>query len=338
MNLELTRRFRAGSVPGNRACFLRLGLTIAVFTLGALPVAGQAQSPEEDDLSAARARVAAEPENAGAQCSLAEAAMDTGDLDLAMDAAERCVELDDGVARHQLVLARAHLEKAQVAGGLGALSNALKGKAAAERAVKLDPGYVPARAMLLDYHLQAPAIAGGSHREAKRQAQEIARHDPALGVWARLRVLDDDAEDSKLREIYEAAVPLIGTPADSNRTALSTAIAVANRVRSDVLRENFIAELYATHPEDPSVRYARARLWILQNRELERAEAILTEYIDLEELPRGAPARAGAHWRLGQVYEKQGDVQRALLQYRKAVELRPDFQEAREDLDRLTSG
>lgn len=338
MNLEQARRFRAGRAAGHRIFPFALGLTLAALALGGLPMTVRAQSPDGDDLRAARARAAAAPEDAGVQCTLAETAMDVGDLELAMEAAERCVELDDRVARHQLVLARAHLEKAQTAGGLGALSSALKGKAAAERAVKIDPSYLPARVMLLNYHLQAPAIAGGSGREAKRQAQEIARRDPALGAWAKLRILEDDAGDSELRDVYEAAASLIGTPADSSRTALNTAIAVANRVRSDALREKLISELHAAQPKDASVRYARARLWILQNRELDRAEALLTEYISLEELPRGAPSIAGAHWRLGQLYEKRGELQRALEQYREAVELTPDFAEARADLDRLTKG
>jgi tetratricopeptide (TPR) repeat protein len=337
MNLWLTRRAGATRSPGNRAlpCAL-LGATLAALAIAGAPMRVYAQSADGDDLSAARARAAASPEDAGVQCALAETALDAGDLDLAVEAAERCTELDDHVARHLLVLARAHLEKAQAAGGLGALSGAWKGKAAAERAVKIDPAYLPARVLLLNYHLQAPTIAGGSRREAKRQSRELARRDPALGVWARLRVLDDDAGDPDLQAIYAAAAPLIGTPADSGRTAVSTAIAVANRVRSDALRERLISELHAAHPEDPSVRYARARLWILQNRELDRAEAVLTQYISLRDLPPGAPGPAAARWRLGQLYEKRGDVQRAREQYREAVELRPDFAEARADLKRLT--
>lgn len=304
-----------------------------------LPMAAEAaQDPGGEGFSMARARAAANPTDAGLQCELAEAAMDAGKVDLGVDAAERCVKLAGGVARYQLTLSHAYLEKAQAAGGLGGLTNALKGKAAAERAVEIDPSYLPARVMLLNYHLQAPGIAGGRRREAKRQAEEIARRDPVLGVWARLRVLDEDAGDEELQAIHEAAAPLIGTPTDSNRTAVSTAIAAATRVHSDVLRERLISGLYAQHPGDPSVRYSRARLWILQGRNLDQAEAILTEYISAAELPPDAPSKAGAHWRLGQAYEMRGDRDAAIEHYRSALEIRPSFDEAKADLERLTKG
>lgn len=313
-------------------------LAIASLAMPATARAAATQSPGAGGLAAARARAEADPEDAGLQCALAEAAMDAGELDLGLDAAKRCVELAGRVPAHQLTLSRAYLEKAQAAGVLGALGNALKGKAAAERAVEIDPSYLPARVMLLNYHLQAPGIAGGRRREAKRQAEEMARRDPVLGAWARLRVLDEDAGDEELAAIYETAAPMIGTPADSNRNAVSTAIAAATRVNSDVLREKLISRLFTEHPGDPSVRYSRARLWILQGRNLDEAETILTGYIALRELPWDAPSKAGAHWRLGQVYETRGDIDTAIEHYRSAIELRPKFDEARADLERLTGG
>ena len=48
-----------------------------------------------------------------------------------------------------------------------------------------------------------------------------------------------------------------------------------------------------------------------------------------------APDAAAAHWRLGMVKEKGGDKARARTEYQKALELRPDFEEAKKSLAKL---
>lgn len=54
--------------------------------------------------------------------------------------------------------------------------------------------------------------------------------------------------------------------------------------------------------------------------------------------PSEAPSRAGAHWRLGRACENLGDIEAAIEHYRATVQLRPDFEQAQSDLERLTRG
>jgi hypothetical protein len=49
----------------------------------------------------------------------------------------------------------------------------------------------------------------------------------------------------------------------------------------------------------------------------------------------GEPPLAAAHWRLGQVLEKEGKKTDAIVEMEEAVRLQPDLKEAKEDLKRL---
>lgn len=293
---------------------------------------------DEEALAYARSAAEAAAADAASRCALSQAARENDEFDLAIEAAERCVELAPRVSGHQLILSHAYLEKASDKGGLGALGLARKGKSAVELAIKLDPNNVEARFTLVSYLLQAPRVAGGSKKEARRQAQEIAKRDPARGVWAAYLVLDQDAKDDELTDLYDAGRPLAGSEADSTTLALAALVSITYRIESDVLRERLVAQLYEAHPDDSRVAYARARLWALQGRDLESAESIFLGYLELERLPPNSPRREGAYWRLGLVYEKQGRIDEAIASYQKALEFFPDFEPIKQDLERVLKG
>jgi tetratricopeptide (TPR) repeat protein len=311
-----------------------VGQTLAVDSVKVL-----AHADRESALAYAEAAVAARPDNADAQCALALAygvvAEDPDGWERAVDAAERCVDLEPNVAEHQYILGVSSVELAGAKGGMGALGPAKRGKAALEKAIEIDPEHVPARLQLFYYLWQAPGIAGGSDRKAKRQAEEIELRDPVTGVHARWLLAAEKAKDDERVEFFDTALPLAGTPADSLGFAMSVATGAAASVDSDALAERLIARLYAAHPEDLRARYYRARQWTLQGRNLEEAAAIFEDYIAQEELPPRAPSVAGARWRLGLVYEKRGLKSEALEQYRTAAELLPNWEQPRKDVERL---
>jgi hypothetical protein len=58
-------------------------------------------------------------------------------------------------------------------------------KESLENAVALDPENVQVRLDLVRFHVASPRIIGGSIAEARSQAAEIAKRDPALGAFAR---------------------------------------------------------------------------------------------------------------------------------------------------------
>lgn len=112
------------------------------------------------------------------------AAIGRGDYDGAVALAEKGVAADPKSSHAQLWLGRAFGEKARASSLLKAYGLARKAKAAWEKAVALDPENVLARSDLVEYHIRAPAIVGGSAAEARRQADEILRRNPARGHLA----------------------------------------------------------------------------------------------------------------------------------------------------------
>ena len=294
-----------------------------------------AEDTDDAALSYAESSVRARPEDASSHCALAVAHRAARDLELAVESGERCVKLDSNVSDYQHILGEALIELAREKGGLGAVGTAKRGKAATEKAIKLDPDNVPARLLLYLYLVSAPGIAGGSKKKAERQADEIGKRDPALGVWAHYRLRFEHAKDDELTQFFDEALPLAGTALDSAGYAMDTATQVMARVKSNALAERLTEKLYQARPNDPRARYYRARLWALQGRNLEQAEEFLVSYVELPERPRRGPSFARAHWRLGLVYEKQGRKEAALEQYRMASEIFPDWEDPKKDIARL---
>lgn len=121
------------------------------------------------------------PPSLGAQV---RAAIGRGDYDRAISLAETAAKADPKSSDAQLWLGRACGEKARQASVLSAYGLARKARAAWEKAVALDPGNVAARADLVEYYVRAPGIVGGDAAEARRQADEILKRNPARGHLA----------------------------------------------------------------------------------------------------------------------------------------------------------
>ena len=87
------------------------------------------------------------------------------------------------------------------------------------------------------------------------------------------------------------------------------------------------------HPHMPAL-YQAARTRILGEFEQGRAIELLDRYIDLADTD-AEPSVAAAWWRKGVAYEQMGDTHNAIMNYRKSLELDPEFAYAREALERL---
>ena len=314
----------------------------------AVPTVLLAQAPAPDSVRAllrsgardvalayARAQSQTLPNDAWAHHALALAALAHDDHDAAVAAAERSVQLSPNESRHHELLGDAYFEKAGAAGGLGALGSAKKGKAAMERAVALDPDNLGARNSLVGFHLEAPGIAGGDKAEAARQAAEIARRDPARGVAAKLRVALVSNDEYEVTYAFEQALQVMATAGDSTNLVRNALLNAVPQTKKDATKEKLMARLYAALPGDPVVRYARARMWVIQGKQLADAVGLLQSYLALPQPPAGAASFGGAHWRLGQAYEKLKREPEALAEYRRAVDLLPQLEDAKQDLARL---
>jgi len=277
-----------------------------------------------DALAYGRTAAAATPDQPAAQAALAIGGMAVRDFDLAVEAADRMIALAPEVSAWQLVLGQAYLSHARANPSLRAISRVRRGRAAVERAIELDPDNLDARYTLMQFLLQAPGMAGGSREKAAQEAAEIGRRDQARGLRARLDlVATGDDEGPAVREIVLEALPLVASRADSGSGLLGALLAAAGNLGDGALREELTARLYAARPDDPVAGYHRARLWIIEGERLADAERLLLGYLAYPEQRGGVASRAGAHWRLAQLYERQDREQHAREQYRMAAALDP---------------
>jgi len=80
--------------------------------------------------------------------------------------------------------------------------------------------------------------------------------------------------------------------------------------------------------------YQIGKAGALTGRETAVARAALETYLRFP-APSGAPSHAGAHWRLGQIAEHDGELDRARSAYRASLDLDPRYGPARDALARL---
>jgi tetratricopeptide (TPR) repeat protein len=243
---------------------------------------------------------------------------------------ERAVILRPDDSTYHLWLAREYGEKAANSNPLTAAGIARKAKNEFERAVQLDPSSVEARLDLAQYYTDAPAIMGGGLDKARDQAAQVAKHNPAKSYLILARIAEKEKRfpeaESQLRQaISEAKDPaeywlelaefyrLRGRPDDMQK-AVQTALA----------QPGISADTY----------FDAANALYVGNRDFPDAILYLQKYLASGGLVEAAPAFR-AHYLLGQIYEKMGQVPAAVSEYQAALALASGFDRARKALSHL---
>lgn len=214
----------------------------------------------------------------------------------AVQAFERAAALAPRDSAIQRRLGDAYGFAAQQAGMMAKLGLARKCLAAYERAVSLDPASIPARQSLLMFYQAAPAMVGGGMDKAYAQADEIRRLDPERGRLA-------------FAQLYAA----------ERKWAAAFA--------------EFEAVLEAD-PDNYLALFQVGRLAALSGERVERGLATLRRALTLTP-PTGAAGHEAVHWRLGMLLERIGDRAGARAAYESALQVNPQFLQARDALRKL---
>ncbi len=239
---------------------------------------------------------AANPGNADIQFYLGRLALQRDDQEKAVAHLEKAVELSPGDSRFHLRLGDAYGLTAQKAGFFSQLSWAKKCQAEYEKAIELDPKNIDARWSLMEYCRQAPSIVGGGNDKALVQAQEIKK-------------LDD------------------------TRGRLAVALVLASDKKYDLAFAEF-EEVLKTKPDDYQALFQTGRLAAISGERLDHGLAVLRQCLALTP-PEGQPGHAAAHWRIGNILEKQGDKPGARAAYEAALKVDPKFPQAIDSLKKL---
>jgi tetratricopeptide (TPR) repeat protein len=244
---------------------------------------------------------------------------------------EKCVAAEPGNSKFHQWLGRAlGLQAAQNGIVSGAMS-VRRVKAELAKAIELDPLNLEARQDLAVMYRAAPGFLGGSNAKAAEQVAFIRRHDPALASQ-----LDGDFlfADKK----YDAAIAAYQESARLHpRPMIQVRIALAHQYRKD-WTESFAAldRALALDGNFAFALYQVGRTAALSGQQLDRGEQCLRIYIAMparEDLEN--PSIAAAHFRLGNILEKKGDLAAAHTEYETALKMDPKQKQAREALAKL---
>lgn len=266
-----------------------------------------------------------DPQNVEIHFQLGKSYFFLEDYDTSVDFLEQAVALEEDNSLYHQWLGRAIGLKAQNGSKLKLIFRAKKAKGEFEKAVQLDPQNIDARFDLMQYYLQAPGLAGGSKEKATEQARGILKLDRTKGRLAFGLIYEQSENYEEAEQRYVEATRL-----DSLNTDIYYYLGFFYQRQESYNKAIQIFEkILDVDPEETGALYQVGRSCVMKQDELDRAEQCFQRYLEVEPKP-GNPGWASAHWRLGMVYDLQGDKESALAEWKRALALNPDHKQARD--------
>ena len=217
---------------------------------------------------------------------------------------EKCLAAEPGNSKFHQWQGRALGLQAAQQGITSSVMSIRKVRLAFEKAIELDPLNLEARNDLAIMYVAVPRLLGGSKARAAEQVAFIRRHDPALAMQ-----IDGDFLASEKK--YDAALAAYTESARlHSRPLIHVRLSLVHQQNKDW--EKAFAALeraLALDANHPLALYQIGRTAALSGQQLDRGEQCLRTYLGMpvrEELEN--PSIAAAHFRLGNILEKKGDV------------------------------
>lgn len=243
---------------------------------------------------------------------------------------EAAVQAEQGNPVFHYWAGRAHADQAQNAGTLRKPGLARKTKSDFERALALAPGYIAPREALVQYALAAPGFLGGGADRARGHAAELTKRNPYRGGFSLATVALRTGDTTLAMRTYQDLAeqfPDSGVPRMQlgmlylARSDLPAAWRLADEVERDL-------------PHWAPAKYGIGRLAAETGEQMERGEAALLEYVAYQ--PKaGEPTHAMAYFRLGMIYQRRGDRDKARGAYQQVLAIEPGHRQATAALARL---
>ena len=208
-----------------------------------------------------------------------------GEYKKSTEAFQKAFALEPSNSVHAHWLGRAFGRRAETSGPFLAPMHASKARQYFEQAVALDPSNDEALNDLFDYYLQAPGFLGGGYDKAEQVAKRIADRNAAEGHFAQAQLADKrrqyDTAEEQLRRAMELAPHQVGRVLDLARY-------LAKRGRFQESEAAFDKALQL-EPNSPKIYFARARVYIEEKRNLDRAKDLLIKYMRSNLTPDDPP-------------------------------------------------
>jgi len=283
----------------------------------------------DDAITVLRARTTANPNDAEAYHMLSRAYFYMERWDEAADAAEHAAKLNPDRSDYQLWLGRALGERAAHVSFVRAVRLVPKIRGAFERSVELNAANTGARTDLAEFYLEAPGFLGGGKDKAFAQADKLSSQDPAAAHWVKAHAAEKEKRYTDAEAEYVAAIKNSKTPATR---WLDLAEFYRGTGRLDMM-QNAINRAVSAEAGRSAVLYDAASLLVQSGRSFPQAIDLVRQYLN-SSMVEEAPAYR-AHYLLGSILEKQGDKSAAAAEYRSALSLARQFEQAQNALRRV---
>lgn len=195
-------------------------------------------------------------------------------------------------------------------------------------AASLDPLHIDARWALVELYMQLPGIIGGSKKKSLKYAEELEQLSKVDGYLAKGYIYQYDDQPELAEKYYMDAIDEGGSINCFDKltqlyeTQEQPEKAVAN-----------IEQAYEKHNQN-ALHYQIGKVCAEYNIQLEKGERCLKNYIKNHSAKDGVPIE-WAYFRLAQIYKNKLDKEGALQWIDKALEIRPDFEQALEEKQKI---
>jgi tetratricopeptide (TPR) repeat protein len=252
-----------------------------------------------------------------------------GNFNEAARVLKKVVEADPKSVSAHIWLGRAYMQQIQTVSFVKKPFQASKAKGEFDKAVALDPRNAEAREARANYMLNAPGIAGGGVDKARAEAIALKEIDPYRGGLLMGRVLERSKDLVSAEAEYRALATQF--PDSVQAAAAIASVYQAQQRWSDAFA--LIDDWLARKPDTPLMQFQLGRAASLSGERLADGQAALEKY--LARPNKRVSNDAAAHYRLGMIFERRGDMSGALAQYEAAHRLDPYMEEAEAAIAKL---
>lgn len=244
--------------------------------------------------------------------------------DDAIVAYKRLVEANDHNANYHYKYGGALGMKALQINKLKALGLIGDIKSSFLRAAELDPNHIDARWALVELYMQLPGIVGGSKSKSLKYADELEHLSKVDGYLAKGYIYEYDNEPELAEAYYKKAIKTGGSMTCFQK--------LTDLYEKEKQPDKAIAtmEKAHSHHERNALHYQIGKVCADYNVQLDKGEKCLKVFIENHSAKDGVPIE-WAYYRMAQIYKNRQQKAEALKWIDKALSVRSDFKQAKEE-------
>ena len=246
------------------------------------------------------------------------------DWDTAMDYYDELVDEDDSNANYHFKAGGAMGMKALESSRIRALGYIGSIRKHFEKAAELDPQHIEVRWALVEFYIQIPGIIGGSEKKAIKYANQLAKISPVDGYLSNGYIAEYSDRPEDAERFYKKAIEVGGSVHTYEK--LTNLYETTNQPAKAIAT---VSDCLKVHDRN-SLHYQIGKIAAQYNLDAQLGINCLQKYIENYSVKDGVP-KDWAYYRLAQIYKNLGQKEPALQWIDKALDDRPDFEEAQKE-------